>query len=157
MWKNYFGESESDEEIAVIIAANITTDINYIRQDGDIKAGVYLIITVKRSFSVAATPTIPVIVNGIIEYSVLINTGAELNIMIVDVADRAGLTIRTRVKVKMSSYSEYINRFLRIIENVLISVGLIVYRVNIFVTRLTPQPLVLEMPYLHSARAQLLF
>jgi len=57
----------------------------------------------------------------------------------------------------MLLYSEYINRFLGIIENVLISVDLIVYRVNIFVTRSAPQPLILGMPYLHSARAQLLF
>ena len=153
MWKNYLEESESDEEIAVVIAANIIINISYIRQDGDIKAGVYLIITVKRSFSVAATPTIPVIVNGIIEYSVLINTGAELNIMIVDVADRAGLTIKTRIKIKISSYSEYTSRFLGIIENILISVGSIVYRVNIFVTRLAPQLLILKISYLHSARA----
>jgi len=55
--------------------------------------------------------------------------------MITDVADRAGLTIRTRVKVKMSLYLEYTSRFLKIIENVLISVGLVFCRVNIFVTR----------------------
>jgi len=89
-------------------------------------------------FLIAVVPTVPVIVNGIIECSALINTGVEFNMMIVDVADRAGLAIRTRVKVKMSSYSEYISRFLKIIENVLISVDLIVCRVNIFVTRLAP-------------------
>ena len=87
-------------------------------------------------FFIAAAPTILVIVNEIIEYSTLINTGAELNIIIINVTNRAGLTIKTRIKIKISSYSEYINRFLGIIENMLISVGLIVYRVNIFITRL---------------------
>ncbi len=72
--------------------------------------------------------------------------------MIVDVADRAGLAIKTRVKVKISSYSEYISCFLGMIENVLISVGLVVYRVNIFVTRSAPQFFVLGMFYLHSVR-----
>ncbi len=95
---------------------------------------------------------IPVTVNRIIEYSVFINIGVELNIIIINVTDRAGLIIKTRVKIKISSYSEYISRFLGIIENILISVDLIVCRVNIFVTRLTPQSFILEISYLHSAR-----
>ena len=82
-----------------------------------------------------AVSIIPVIVNGIIEYSILVNTGAELNIIIIDVINKAGLIIKTRVKVKISSYSKYISRFLRMIKNILISVGLIAYRVNIFVIR----------------------
>ncbi len=77
--------------------------------------------------------------------------------MIADVTDKAGLTIRTRVKVKILSYSEHISRFLEMVENILISVGSVAYRVNIFVTRLVSQSLVLGMPYLYSARAQLLF
>jgi len=101
---------------------------------------------------VAVVPIIPVIVNGIIEYSTFINTGVEFNIMIVDVTDRAGLIMRTCVKIKMSLYSEYINRFLKMIENMLISVGLIICRVNIFVTRLVSQFFILGMSYLHSAR-----
>ncbi len=56
--------------------------------------------------------------------------------IIVDVADRAGLAIKTRVKVKISLYSKYISRFLGIVENMLISIGLIFCRVNIFVIRL---------------------
>src|SRR6266511_3966925 len=100
-----------------------------------------------------AVPIIPVTVNKIIEYSTLINTGAEFNIITINVTDRAGLTIRTRVKIKISSYSEHTSRFLKIIENILISVGLIAYHANIFVTRLAPQSLILKMPYLHSARA----
>jgi len=78
-------------------------------------------------------------------------------VIITDVADRAGLAIRTRVKIKISSYSEHTSRFLEIVENILISVGSIVYRANIFVTRSAPQSLILGIPYLHSARAQLLF
>ncbi len=153
MWKNYLEENKNDEEIAVIIATNITTDINYIRQDRDIKAEIHLIIIIKRSFFITAAPTIPVIVNKIIEYSTLVNTGAELNIITIDVTNRAGLIIRTRIKIKISSYSEYTSRFLGIIENILISVDSIVYRVNIFVTRLVPQLLILKISYLHSARA----
>ena len=84
----------------------------------------------------AVISIIPVTVNRIIEYSTLINTDAEFNVIIADVINRAGLAMRTRVKVKISSYSEYINRFLGMVENMLISVGLIVCRVNIFVTRL---------------------
>ncbi len=83
-------------------------------------------------------PTVLVTVNKIIEYSVFIDTGVELNVIIIDVVDRAGLAIRTRVKIKISSYSEYISFFLGMIENILISVGSVVCRVNIFVTRLTP-------------------
>src|SRR6266498_2963436 len=103
-------------------------------------------------FFIAAAPTVPVIINEIIECSALIDTGAELNIIIINVADRAGLIIRTRVKIKISLYSEYINRFLGMVENMLISVDSIVCRANIFVTRLTPQSLILEIPYLHSTR-----
>ncbi len=84
----------------------------------------------------AAVPTVPVTVNETIEYSALVNIGAELNIITADVADRAGLTIRTRVKIKISSYSKYISRFLEIIENILISIDLVACRVNIYVTRL---------------------
>ncbi len=84
----------------------------------------------------AAAPIIPVIVNKIIKYSALINTGAEFNMIIINVTDRAGLAIKTRVKIKISLYLEYINRFLEIIKNILISVGSIFCRVNIFVTRL---------------------
>ncbi len=50
MWKNYLGRSKSDEEIVIIVAANIITDVSYIRQDTDIKAGIHLIIAVKRFF-----------------------------------------------------------------------------------------------------------
>ncbi len=157
IWKSYLEGSESDEEIAIIIAVNIITDINYIRQDRDIKAGIYLITTVKRSFSIIVIPIIPVTVNKIIECFVLVDTGAELNMITIDVIDRAGLVMRTRVKIKISLYSEYINRFLRMIENMLISVGLVVYRVNIFVTRLISQPFILEIFYFYSAHAQLLF
>ncbi len=99
-----------------------------------------------------AAPTVPVIVNRIIEYSALIDTGAEFNMIIVDVADRAGLAIRTRIKIKISSYSEHTSRFLEMVENVLISVDLIVCRANIFVTRSAPQSFVLKISYLHSAR-----
>ena len=113
----------------------------------------FSIIIIKHPFSMTAVPTVPVTINKIIEYSTLINTGAELNMMIVDVTNRAGLAIRTRVKVKISLYSEYISRFLEIIENILISVGLIVYRVNIFVTRSAPQSFILGISYLYSARA----
>ena len=105
----------------------------------------------------AAAPIISVIVNKIIEYSALINTSAELNIITINITNRAGLTIKTRIKVKMSSYSKYTSRFLEIVENILISIDLIVYRVNIFVTRLAPQPLILKISYLYSTRAQLLF
>ena len=98
------------------------------------------------------TSIVLVIVNGIIEYSVFINTGVELNIIIIDVTDKAGLAIRTRVKVKISLYSEYINRFLGMVENVLISAGSVVCRVNIFVTRLVSQFFVLGISYLYSAR-----
>ena len=108
-------------------------------------------------FFITAAPIVPVIVNKIIECFILIDTGAEFNIIIINVVDRAGLAIRTRVKIKISLYSEYISRFLEIIENVLISVGLVVYRVNIFVTRSAPQFLILEISYLHSVRVQLLF
>ncbi len=108
-------------------------------------------------FFIAAVSIIFVIINRIIEYSTLINTGVEFNMIIIDVADRAGLVIRTRVKIKMSLYSKYINRFLRMIENVLISVGLIVYRVNIFVIRLISQSFILEISYFYFIRVQLLF
>ncbi len=84
----------------------------------------------------AAVPIIPVIVNRIIEYSALVDTDAELNVIIIDVADRAGLAIKTRVKLKISLYSEYISRFLGMVENMLISVDSVACRVNIFVTRL---------------------
>ncbi len=104
-----------------------------------------------------AVPIILVTVNKIIEYFTFINTGAEFNVMIVDVTDRVELIIKTRVKIKISLYSEYINRFLEIIENILISIDLIVYRINIFVTRLAPQSFILKISYLYSTRAQLLF
>ncbi len=99
-----------------------------------------------------ATPTVPVIINKTIEYSAFINTGAELNIITINVADRAGLAIKTRVKIKISLYSEYISRFLEMIKNILISVGLVAYRVNIFVTRSASQFFILRISYLHSAR-----
>src|SRR6266536_370557 len=108
-------------------------------------------------FFMTATPTVPVIINKIIKYSTLINTGAELNIITIDVTNKAGLAIKTRVKIKISSYSKHISRFLEIIENILISIDLIACRVNIFVTRSAPQPFILKISYLHSARAQLLF
>ncbi len=38
----------------------------------------------------AAVPTVFIIINKIIEYSALINTGAELNMMIINMTDRAG-------------------------------------------------------------------
>src|SRR6266536_4204840 len=104
-------------------------------------------------FFITAAPIVPVIVNKIIECFILIDTGAEFNIIIIDVADRAGLAIRTRVKIKISLYSEYISRFLGIVKNILISVDLIVYRVNIFVIRSAPQSLILRISYLYSARA----
>src|SRR6266536_6387684 len=107
MWKSYLGRSESDEEIAITITINITTNISYIRQDGDIKVGVHSIITIRRFFYITAAPIILVTVNKIIEYSTLINTGAELNIITINVADRARLAIRTRVKIKITLYSEY--------------------------------------------------
>ena len=69
-----------------------------------------------------------------------------------NVTDRAGLAMRTRVKIKISLYSEYISRFLEIIKNILISINLIVYRVNIFVTRSVFQSFILEIFYLYSAR-----
>jgi len=77
--------------------------------------------------------------------------------MITDVADRAGLVIRTRVKIKISLYSEYISRFLKIFKNMLISVDLILYRVNIFVTRSVSQLFIIRIFYLYFTRAQLLF
>ncbi len=94
-----------------------------------------MIIIVRRLFCVAAAPIIFIIVNRIIECSALVDTGAKLNVMITDVADRAGLTMRTRIKIKMASYSKYISRFLGMVENILISVGLVFCRANIFVTR----------------------
>ncbi len=103
-------------------------------------------------FFIVVTPIIFIIVNKIIEYSILINTGAELNIIITNVTDRAGLTIKTRIKIKISLYSKHINRFLRIIKNILISIGLVIYRVNIFVTRSVFQSFILEIFYLYSAR-----
>ena len=71
--------------------------------------------------------------------------------------DKAGLAIRTRVKIKILLYSKHTNRFLEIIENILISIDSIAYRVNIFVTRSAPQSFILKISYLHSTRAQLLF
>ena len=116
-----------------------------------------MIIIIKNFFFVAAAPIIPITVNKTIEYSALVDTGAEFNIIITDVADRAGLAIKTRIKIKISLYSEYINRFLKIVENILISIDLIACRVNIFVTRLISQLLILKISYLYFTRAQLLF
>ncbi len=70
-----------------------------------------------------------------------------------DVTDKTGLTIKTRVKIKILLYSEHINRFLEMIENMLISINLVFYRVNIFMMRSAPQFFILKIPYLHSARA----
>ncbi len=100
----------------------------------------------------AAAPTIPVIINKTIEYFSLINTGAELNIMTIDITDRTRLAIKTYIKIKILLYSEHTSRFLEIIKNILISGDLIFYRVNIFVTRSAPQPLILGIPYLHFTR-----
>jgi len=77
--------------------------------------------------------------------------------MTIDITDRTRLAIKTYIKIKILLYSEHTSRFLEIIKNILISGDLIFYRVNIFVTRSAPQSLILEIPYLHSARAQLLF
>ncbi len=140
--KSYLGENKSNEEIIIIIATNITTDINYIRQDGDIKVGIHSITTIKYLFYITVIPIISVTVNKIIEYFTLINTGAKLNIIIINVTNKAGLAIRTRIKIKITSYSEYTSRFLGIIENILISIDLISYRVNIFVIRSAPQSLI---------------
>ncbi len=108
---------------------------------------------IKCFFLIAVAPTVPVIVNGIIEYSALVNTGAELNVIIIDVVDRAGLVMRTRVKIKISLYLKYISRFLEIVENILISVDSVFCRVNIFVTRSVSQSLILGISYLYFARA----
>ena len=151
--KNYLEGSESDEKIATAVATNIITNISYIHQDRNIKAGVHSITIIKRLFSIAAAPTVPVTVNRIIEYSALINTGAELNMITTNVTNKAGLTIKTRVKIKISSYSEHTSRFLRIIENILISIYSVACYTNIFVTRSAPQPLILEISYFYSARA----
>ena len=72
--------------------------------------------------------------------------------IIIDVVNRAGLAIKTRVKIKISLYSEYISRFLEIIENILILIDSVVYRVNIFVTRSVSQSLILRISYFYSAR-----
>ena len=71
-------------------------------------------------FYIVATPTVSVIVNKIIKYSTLINTSAKLNMIITEVTDRMGLAIKTRIKVKITLYSEYINRFLKMIENIVV-------------------------------------
>ncbi len=81
---------------------------------------------------------------------VLVNIGVEFNVIIIDVADRAGLAMRTRIKIKILLYSEYISRFLEMVENMLISVDLVVCRVNIFITRSISQSFILGIFYLYS-------
>ena len=53
----------------------------------------------------AAASIIFIIVNKIIEYSALINTGAELNVITIDITDRTRLIIKTRIKIKILLYS----------------------------------------------------
>ena len=48
--------------------------------------------------------------------------------MTINVINKTRLAIRTRVKIKISLYSKYINRFLEIVENVLMSIDLIISR-----------------------------
>jgi len=106
---------------------------------------------------VIVVPIIFIIVNKIIEYFILINIGAELNMIIINVINKPRLAMKTRVKIKILLYSKYISRFLEMIENVLISIDLIVCRVNIFITQSVSQSLILKISYLYFARVQLLF
>ncbi len=83
----------------------------------------------------------------------LIDTGVEINIIMLDLARRAGFPIRDGSKfINMISQIGHSREFYRVIEKIFIKIGLTINTVSIWVMEKINNELVLGISYIHVFR-----
>ena len=83
-------------------------------------------------YYIAATPRVPIEFESTTRSAGLIDTGAEINIIILDLARRAGFPIRDGPRfINMISQTSYSREFYRVVEKVLIKIGSTINTISI--------------------------
>ena len=100
----------------------------------------------------ASTPKVKVRLGDVV-VDAMLDTGAEVNVMTKALADRAGLTVRTNVRMGMKAVSGRLSKFAGVCEDVEVNIGGIVNLQTILVIpNLAHHKLILGQPFVHDAQ-----
>jgi gag-polyprotein putative aspartyl protease len=100
----------------------------------------------------ASTPKVKVRLGDIV-VDAMLDTGAEVNVMTKGLADLAGLTVRTNVRMGMKAVSGGLSKFAGVCEDVEVNIGGIVNLQTILVIpNLAHHKLILGQPFVHDAQ-----
>ena len=90
---------------------------------------------------------------GTVRSTGLIDTGAEINIIILSLTRRARLPIQDESKfINIISQTSHSREFYRVIEEVLIKIGLTVNTMPIWVVEEVNNEFIFKIPYIHVSR-----
>jgi hypothetical protein len=100
----------------------------------------------------ASTPKVKVRLGDVI-VDAMLDTGAEVNVMTKALADRAGLTVRTNVRMGMKAVSGGLSKFAGVCEDVEVNIGGIVnLQAILVIPNLAHHKLILGQPFVHDAQ-----
>ena len=100
----------------------------------------------------SSTPRARVQINSLFTTYRLLDTGAEINIIIDKLARAAGFVIRYSPRIEMKSYTEYQKEFIRVCKNVSIYIRAIEIVTPVFVVEEADYTLVLGQPFIQEGK-----
>jgi hypothetical protein len=106
---------------------------------------------VEEALYTAACPRVKCVVGGK-EFVVLLDSGAEVNVMSSDICMRLGLPMNENVSLNMMGATGQSKKFLGICESVEVDIGGVKHRVPIWVLDQLDQTIILGRPFAHSSR-----
>jgi hypothetical protein len=106
-----------------------------------------------RLLYIAATPKAKAVIVGK-QMIVLLDSGAEVSVMDLDLMHELGLPVSTNVDLGMAQATHSSIKFMRIVEDVSVSVGRVKHRVPIWVAEDFSLGMLLERPYFVQARVE---
>jgi hypothetical protein len=106
-----------------------------------------------KNYYIAFTLKIPVRMKSDTRYVALLNTGAEVNVMIEEMMHKEDLSMRSRSALNLISHIDHQQKFLSVCEDVKISIENFIIKHHIFVIARIDHVLILDQPFLLKSRA----
>jgi len=104
-------------------------------------------------YYIAATPRVPIELEDTTRSVGLIDTGAEINIIILNLTRRAGFPIQDEPRfINIISQISYSRRFYGVVEEVSVKIGSAINTIFIWVVKKVNNEFVFRIPYIHASR-----
>jgi hypothetical protein len=101
----------------------------------------------KKEIYAISSPRAVIKIKRRVKMAILLNTGADINVMTAEVADAANLPILEIIPMETEIFTGYNTQLVGIYREINIQIGAVCNSINIFVIQKGAHPLLLKMPY----------